>query len=1132
MDWILFASPIWLVLEAALCFNVDPVAWKSLSSGDAGFGHQMVLRQSDLLVGAPLQQNTRNRRGNILKCSNGRCVTENISDGMLAVNMSLGLTMTSDPSTQNTLVCGPTIPTACKHITMYNGVCIELDKSNRVTRRVPSVLPQCKMANIAFLLDGSGSVSGTDFSKMKVFVTNLISSLQQEDAKFAVAQFSRGYETYFDFNTYSRYNWRTKVNNINQMDEGTYTARAIMNIVSGVFSGAFASNADKILIVITDGESSDPENLQSAIYQAQSANIVRYAIGVGSAFRSYSGKRELDLIASYPPQKHVFQVESFQALENIRKTLQSQIFPIEGSQTGGNTLKMEMSQEGFSAAYGPMGIQMGIVGANQWKGGYKRYSNSVSVSYGSEKMETDSYLGYSMAVATTTRGALTILGGPRYQHRGAVEVVSGDTFKQVINPSTLQAGEYFGAVVCAMDVDNDRFSDLILISSPMYKEADREGRVYVCTIVLLNIECSFDRPSSQTILRGHPTTKGRFGSALAVLPDLNMDTFNDLAVGAPLEDDGQGSIYIFHGERDKIINPSYSQRIAASEVQSGLKFFGLSFTQWSSDQSGDGLPDLVVGSKGTVVFLRSRPIVTVEPSVTFSPEKISTQEENCSKDLKTTARVCFIMKTRTAVDTAEAKITYTLTLDATRKFPNSRAYIAEKQRHQTSSLEVGLRKDECHSIEFFIQACPEDALNPLNNELSFKFEGLPSSTNLRPSLGHQSMTTFHPMEFEINCGADQTCMDNLKVDFNFSRSALVKVGIDELVNVTVSLENREENSYNSHVTLTYPAGISYRKFTIIKGRIECNSSDSEDGQSRGNTLCTVDKPIFKSKSKAIFIVSYGIETNSQVGRQISITANASSGNQQHSSLSELYKKKEIDVKYSILVTIEGSHIYRNFSFGKDLKKPFQQSAEVTNNFRALNLTVVIEVPIKLGDKDIWGDGETLQIPDCQSVKDDKPTITDFIDQVKKTKIVDCSVATCRTFKCRRFMEKQEKITHTISANLTSGWIEQIGLSSSRFLLISTVSLEYDQDQYIFFSTTSTHKPPVRKLEAEVEVYSEPDFTKEIVGGSLGGLAFVALVTAGLYKAGFFKSKYSQMINENANAADPDEDPDTGAPPEA
>lgn len=56
--------------------------------------------------------------------------------------------------------------------------------------------------------------------------------------------------------------------------------------------------------------------------------------------------------------------------------------------------------------------------------------------------------------------------------------------------------------------------------------------------------------------------KGRFGSALTVLPDLNMDKLNDLAVGAPLENDGQGSIYIFHGGRDNginSINPTYSQ---------------------------------------------------------------------------------------------------------------------------------------------------------------------------------------------------------------------------------------------------------------------------------------------------------------------------------------------------------------------------------------------------------------------------------------------------------------------------------------------------------------------------------------------------------------------------------------------
>uniref|UniRef100_I3KW07 VWFA domain-containing protein n=1 Tax=Oreochromis niloticus TaxID=8128 RepID=I3KW07_ORENI len=1047
-----------------------------------------------------------------------------------AVNMSLGLTMKSDPTAQKTVVCGPTIPKDCKSITMYNGVCFHMDRSNTFGLPIPSSPDVCPtQVDIAFLLDGSGSVSISDFQTMTKFVEDLIKSFLSVDAQFSVSQFSSLPRVHFYFKKFSSSgSLKTEIDGITQLGGSTHTAKAIRHVVNNVFTPQRGSRPDvkKVLIVITDGQSNDRYDLGNAAQLAGNQNIVRFAIGVGNAFFQPEAKKELRTIASSPSDNHVFQVQNFNALEIIRQSLQDKIFSIEGSQTGGVSLKMEMSQEGFSAVYVPEGIQMSIVGANQWRGGYVQYTTGGEKlkTYEDASLEPDSYLGYSMAIAKTHSGSLTIVGAPRYKHRGVVVAVNRQSLEnQKIEPlaSQYQTGEYFGAEVCTMDINNDDITDLIFISAPMYMEPDREGRVYVCRLIDLFVECNFDDP---LVLRGHAAVKGRFGSSLAVLPDLNSDGFRDLAVGAPLENNGEGSIYIFHSDGGRI-SPTYSQRITGSEVQSGLKFFGLSISQSSFDQSGDKLPDLAVGSKGTVVLLRSRPIVMVEPEVSFSPNQIPTQNVDCSKPLENTATVCFTMSRLSTVNTAQARINYTLTLDATRKPPNNRAYVSRKQQEQSGSVIVDLRKKKCSTVKFLIEACPEDALNALSNELKFMLDGLPSNTNLRPSLAPQAHTaTIYPLEFEINCGTDNKCVDKLKVDFGFTRSSEVKVGIDELLDVTVTVENRGENSYNSRVILTYPAGLSYRKFTSQQGRIECNSLDSEDGLSRGRTDCTIDKPIFKSKTKASFIVSYGIDTTNQLERKIFVTANATSGNQEHATTSELYIKKWIDVKYSIFMTFESSLSYNNFTFGtNDLQKPVQQSIKVTNDIRALHFTVVIRVPVKLDEKDIWVDLSSLQISNCQSGNDEAPSVKDFVPKIQKDKVVDCSVAMCRVFKCSTFMGRLQSRTYEISANLSSGWIEQIGLQSAKFLLTSTVSLEYDKNQYIYLSTESKNNPPIRRIEAEVEVYPEPDSTKAIVGGSLGGLAFLALLTAGLYKAGFFKSKYKQMINEN-----PEDGPGTDA----
>ena len=100
-------------------------------------------------------------------------------------------------------------------------------------------------------------------------------------------------------------------------------------------------------------------------------------------------------------------------------------------------------------------------------------------------------------------------------------------------------------------------------------------RIQTSTLILFSyfhqrVECRFDNP---LVLRGDASDQGRFGSSLAVLPDLNSDGLNDLAVGAPLENGGQGSIYIFHSEigGGGRIHPTYSQVSESKEATRGFE---------------------------------------------------------------------------------------------------------------------------------------------------------------------------------------------------------------------------------------------------------------------------------------------------------------------------------------------------------------------------------------------------------------------------------------------------------------------------------------------------------------------------------------------------------------------------------
>lgn len=44
----------------------------------------------------------------------------------------------------------------------------------------------------------------------------------------------------------------------------------------------------------------------------------------------------------------------------------------------------------------------------------------------------------------------------------------------------------------------------------------------------------------------------RFGTSIAPVKDLNLDGYNDIVIGAPLEDDHRGAVYVYHGHGNSI----------------------------------------------------------------------------------------------------------------------------------------------------------------------------------------------------------------------------------------------------------------------------------------------------------------------------------------------------------------------------------------------------------------------------------------------------------------------------------------------------------------------------------------------------------------------------------------------------
>uniref|UniRef100_A0A2K5Q0Z2 Integrin subunit alpha X n=1 Tax=Cebus imitator TaxID=2715852 RepID=A0A2K5Q0Z2_CEBIM len=397
---------LFTVLATSLGFNLDTERLTAFRVDSAGFGDSVVqYANSWVVVGAPHEMTAANQTGGLYQCSysTGACQPISLQVPREAVNMSLGLSLAATTSPSQLLACGPTMHHACGRNMYLTGLCFLLAPT-QLTQRLPASMQECprQEQDIVFLIDGSGSILYNNFATMKSFVRAVMSHFQRPSTQFSLMQFSSKFRTHFTFKEFrDSSNPLSLLASVYQLGGYTHTATAIQKVVRELFlaSNGARRDATKILIVITDGKKEgDWLDYDDVIPMADKAGIIRYAIGVGSAFQNRNSWKELNDIASKPSQEHIFKVEDFDALKDIQNQLKEKIFAIEGTETtSSSSFELEMAQEGFSAVFTPDGPVLGAVGSFSWSGGaflYPPNMNPTFINMSQENVDMrDSYLG-------------------------------------------------------------------------------------------------------------------------------------------------------------------------------------------------------------------------------------------------------------------------------------------------------------------------------------------------------------------------------------------------------------------------------------------------------------------------------------------------------------------------------------------------------------------------------------------------------------------------------------------------------------------------------------------------------------------------------------------------------------------
>lgn len=826
-------------------------------------------------------------------------------------------------------------------------------------------------------------------------------------------------------------------------------------------------------------------------------------------------------------------------------------------------------QAGIAGSFTEELVIMGAPGSYYWTGTIK-VQNLTDNTYFKLNDATViarryTYLGYAVTAGHFSQLTTTDIVGGAPQDGGIGKIYifrtdkrSGSLIK-IFQASGKKMGSYFGSSLCAVDLNSDGLSDL-LVGAPMFSEIRDEGQV---TVYLSKGNGVLEE---QLVLNGDNAYNAHFGESMASLGDIDDDRFPDVAIGAPKEDDYVGAIYIYHGSSGGII-PQYSMRIPGKRINSRLQMFGQSISG-EVDMDGNGYPDVTIGAfmSNNVILLRSRPVITMDISV-FLPASIDITAPQCHDGLQRVnclnVTVCFSFKGKHVPERIE--LNYNLTADVAKKEKGNpiRVYFVssgEATGHIAEQLQLSYMEEKCNRYSAYVKRRIKDVISPIVFEATYSLsENIAVKEEkefpaLKPVLRWkkgEKMAQRNQTVFERNCQSDD-CAADLRLQGKLflssidDRAPYLALGAVKNISLNISISNIGDDAYDTNVAFNFSRELFFIKMWQKEEMgITCELMEPDSDFLK----CSVGFPFMRSKSKYEFSVIFDTSRLSGEEENLSFLVTAQSGNLEH-NLHDNSLTLSVPLMHEVDSSITGVVSPSSFVYGESVEaSQFIQLEDFECHFQPLNFTLQV---YNAGPSTLPGSFVDISFPNRLSATGAEMFHIQqmMISQDKG----NCSFQK-KPMSCIIPQEK-ENIFHTIFAFFTksgrkvldcerpgrSCLIIRCNLSSlakaeSRsidvYMLLNTEILKKDSSSVIQFVTRAKVRVDTAIRAVEVSNGNSEDATVVfealhnleprgyVVGwiiaiSLLVGILIFLLLAVLLWKMGFFRRKYKEIIEAEKN----------------